>query len=78
MDTKTIDIVDKLFHAAFDRPSELHSAQYRAGAWAAIRDQANSAKRSPNGLYPPYPMGTAQADAWLAGYREGTLIWASH
>ena len=80
MDERTIDIVDKLFHAAFDMPREPHSAEYRAGARAAMLDRANSASanRSPIRQYPPYPMGTAQADAWLAGYHEGSLIWASH
>lgn len=78
MDTKTIHIVDKLFHAAFDIPSEPHSAQYRAGAWQAMWDQANSINRSPIHQYPPYPMGSAHADAWLAGYHKGKLLWASH
>jgi len=78
MPTATVDIVDKLYRAAFDMPREPHSAEYMAGARAALRAHANGASRSPVRQDPPYPMGTAQADAWLAGYHEGTLIWASH
>jgi hypothetical protein len=78
MDTAKVDVVDKLFHSAFDRPREPHSAEYRAGARAALWDRINSANRSPIRQDPPYPMGTAQADAWLAGYHEGSLVWASH
>lgn len=78
MDTAAIHIVDKLYHAAFDQPGEPHSPEYMAGARAALWDRVNGVSRSPIRQDPPYPMGTTQADAWLSGYHQGLLIWASH
>jgi len=47
------------------------SPEYKAGARYCLRYHAGEIPRA--GC--PYPMGTAQADAWLAGCWEGTELW---
>ena len=76
MDARTTGVTIKLFNAAFKKPREPRSDEYREGVRSALRDRAS---QNPPYSYRecPYRLGTAQADAWLAGYHEGTIIWAS-
>ena len=50
----------------FDRPRDPRSPAYKAGALAAIRLNLDGVD-----LGLPYAPGTAEHDAWLAGYAEG-------
>ena len=77
MDVKNIHIADSLFETAFNTLREPHSAEYKAGVLAALRDRENQANSSKERHDPPYTMGTAECDAWVAGYQEGLLIWES-
>jgi hypothetical protein len=77
MDTIVVNVADMLFEAAFRMPREPRSAEYKAGVLAALQDRVNRANHSPDRHDPPYPMGTALCDAWLAGYQEGMLVWES-
>lgn len=65
MDEKANDI----FRAAFAKPREPRSEAYKAGVRAAIcsRLRARQARC-------PYKLGTAEADAWFAGTKEGMCL----
>ena len=58
-----------LFAQVFDRPREPRSEAYRQGAWAAMQRVATHDTSRPAPC--PYGAGTAERDAWLAGYDEG-------
>lgn len=67
------DLVNQLFNAAFDKPRDPRSAEYKAGALAALEFRVM-------GLPVPCPHspGTAQADAFFSGLDEGHAIWRRH
>ncbi|GGX76817.1 hypothetical protein GJV26_17005 [Massilia dura] len=62
--------VDHLYHAAFSKPRDPRSPEYKAGVRAALAYRIEG-KRIPH-LYEP---GTAQDDAYHAGLAEGHGIW---
>jgi hypothetical protein len=65
--------VDDLMHQAFGRPRDPRSDEYKAGC----RDLLNY-KIHGTPLTRPYPMGTAQADAYYAGTDEGHDVYKRH
>ncbi|MBK9442567.1 MAG: hypothetical protein IPN53_15220 [Comamonadaceae bacterium] len=62
-------LVRRLMAAAFDGAREPRSPAYQAGVRAAL---AHKLCGTPKTL--PFDMGTAQADAWLAGCDEAYAI----
>lgn len=60
-----------LMLAAFSVPREPRSDEYKAGVRAAL-ELFIEGKRMP--FPPPFPLGTAAADAYLAGVDEGRAI----
>ncbi len=62
--------VDQLFNAAFSKPRDPRSAEYRAGVRAALAFRIEGAHVSH-----PYNPATAQDDAFHAGMAEGHAIW---
>jgi hypothetical protein len=65
-----IGTVDQLHTAAFDRPRDPRSAEYKAGVRAALEFRIEGAP-----IARPYPAGTAQDDAFDGGLAEGHAIW---
>ncbi len=61
-------IVSTLFSDAFDRPRHPRSDEYKAGFRVGASHVLDALKVE---LEPPYPLGSAQADAWFAGAQEG-------
>jgi hypothetical protein len=57
---------------AFAPGREPHSAEYKAGVRAILDWRINGVP-----LAAPYELGTAQADAYVAGQEEGKAIWRS-
>ncbi len=58
----------ELFEAAFSNERDPRSAEYKAGVLAALKFYLGEAAT----VGPcPYPLGSAQQDAWLAGTNEG-------
>lgn len=62
--------VQLLFKAAFDRPRDPRSSEYKAGVLASLAFRFNGVP-----VRCPYPVGTAAADAYFSGIDEGNLIW---
>lgn len=67
--------VDGLMAAAFDQPREPRSAAYKAGVRDLLTRRINGLTAPWSRDFVPYPMGTAEADAFLAGHDEGKQIW---
>lgn len=67
-------IAEKLVHdlvdAAFSRSTMPRSPEYKSGVEAYLLFRALGQR-----LSTPYPKGTAQFDAWLAGLDEGKGWW---
>lgn len=61
--------VDGLMAAAFDRPRDPRSDAYKTGARAHLQHVLNN-----KNTVVPYPLGTAEADAFFAGVDEGRAI----
>lgn len=64
-----VQLIERLLTASFEVARDPRSAAYRAGA----RDLLIS-KLCDTTLRSPFPLGTAQADAWFAGRDEGVSI----
>jgi hypothetical protein len=64
------DKAEELFEAAFSKPRDPRSDEYKAAVRAALRHHAHGEP-----IRCPYAVGTAQADAWFAGLDEGHAIW---
>jgi len=66
-------LVETLMRKAFDRPRTPRSKPYKEGAQWALDFRIR-------GLRPPcpYPVGTAEADAYFAGRDEGNGIWRAY
>lgn len=60
-----------LFNAAFQRPRDSRSVEYKRGVLYILLFKSGAIKRAPC----PYLEGSAQADAWLSGTDEGHSIW---
>ncbi len=60
----------RLFDEAFNRPRDPRSEEYKAGAMASLKYRCGE-----GGILCPYGIGTAQADAYFAGVKEGHEIW---
>ena len=58
---------DDLFCEAFDNARDKRSNAYKAGVTQALRVVLGEANNPPM----PFNMGSAEADAYLAGYDEG-------
>ena len=58
------------FGAAFDVPRDPRSAEYRDGALRILKLRLEGVALPPC----PFPMPSAQADAWWAGTDEGHRI----
>ena len=61
--------VDELMHKAFGVPRDPRSLEYKEGVRAVLEWRVNAVK-----IKSPYPMGTAQADAFYSGCDEGHRI----
>lgn len=59
------EIFDALFSGSM--PREARSTEYRQGVFCALRYRLQEIQR----MQCPYPIGTAQADAWFSGADEG-------
>jgi hypothetical protein len=70
---KALNLAESLFKAAFNTPRDLRSTEYKAGV-RAVLDFRIDGGRMPR----PYPVGTAQADAFYAGVDEGHRIWREY
>lgn len=68
-----MDLIEQLFKAAFDKPRDPRSAEYKEGVRAALAYRVNGAR-----IHCPYPAGSAQFDAFYAGIAEGHAIWRAH
>lgn len=69
-DHAVVQLVESALAAAFDQPRAPRSGQYRAGVRAALYSRA--------GLRPvrnPFPAGSCESDAFLAGVDEGQALW---
>lgn len=66
----------ELFKTLFDGPRDPRSAEYQEGCLYILRRKLDSIGQKPC----PYPMPSAQADAWLAGCQEGVrqYSWLMH
>lgn len=67
-------IYDNAFAADTGRTPR--STAYKQGALAALRHRAGEGPAPCDAL--PYELGTAAADAWLAGVQEGHAKWRDH
>lgn len=67
------DLVDQLFKAAFDRPRDPCSPEYRAGVRAWLNLRANDMP-----YVCPFAPGSASSDAFYAGVDEGRCIWRTY
>ncbi len=65
-----IGTVDHLFVAAFNRPRDPRSAEYKAGVRAALEFRIDGLP-----IRRPHVTGTAQDDAFDGGLAEGHAIW---
>ena len=64
----------QLFDDAFDVPREPRSAEYKAGVLYILERRCGEIEKS----LCPYPMGSAQSDAWYSGTDEGHRIFNAH
>ena len=62
--------IDKLMQQTFGRARDPRSDEYKAGCRALLECKAFKKQ-----IKCPYPMGTAQADAFYAGTDEGHGVW---
>jgi hypothetical protein len=62
--------VDRLMQSAFFNGRTPRSAEYKAGTRMALEHRIDR-----HDIVPPYPAGTAAADAFFAGLDEGKSIW---
>lgn len=60
-----------LFKAAFDVPRETRSTEYKAGCLYILRRKLDGIEKQDC----PYPIPSAQADAWLSGCEEGLRLY---
>ena len=58
---------DDLFNEAFGQPRDKRSQAYKTGVVQGLRVVLGEANNPPL----PYRLGTAEADAYFAGYDEG-------
>lgn len=63
---------DRLWREAHG-PRDPRSREYMAGIAAALDKRAGLVQH----IRTPHKVGTAQADAWFAGVREGHNLWDS-
>jgi hypothetical protein len=63
---------EALLFTAFSTPRTPRSPEYKAGALALLRFKCGLAERCEEC---PHPHGTAAADAWYSGLREGHSIF---
>lgn len=59
-----------VFENAFVGPRQPRSAAYRAGVLAALEFRFGEVERTRL----PYPVGSAEADAWFSGTDEGHAL----
>ncbi|SMG61535.1 hypothetical protein [Paraburkholderia susongensis] len=65
--------VDEMMEQAFFEGRDARSAEFKQGARDVL-----IARKEGSALPPiPFQMGTAQADAYLAGREEGGIIWST-
>jgi hypothetical protein len=67
-----------LFDAAFSKPRDPRSPEYKDGVMAALKFRL---KEAPTVMVPAYAsgrQGTAREDAFFAGVGEGHAIWRRH
>lgn len=62
----------QIFDDAFSRPRDPRSDEYKRGVFNALNYRLGVVQ----GLNCPYPVGSAQADAWFAGTSEGYALAA--
>ncbi len=67
------DLAKTLFDAAFSGPRDPRSVPYKAGVLAALRYRVDGAR-----MTNPYPVATAESDAWYAGTQEGHTLFRRH
>lgn len=63
-----------LFVEAFDGPRDQRSNEYKAGVLAVLQLRFGEI----DDVSCPYPLGTASADAYFAGCREGHTIYNNY
>lgn len=63
-------IIEAILAAAFNKPRDPRSPEYKAGVKAALTFRLA-------GIHSvlPYTLGTARADAWFSGTDEGHHLW---
>jgi hypothetical protein len=66
-------LVEELMRAAFECIRDPRSDAYKRGARELLKCRALGIA-----LRCPYPMGTAENDAFYAGSSEGSVIWQRH
>lgn len=64
------DLIEAIMAAAFNTARDPRSPAYRAGVRAALVFRLAGTR-----MVLPYPLGSAQADAWLYGKEEGHSLW---
>lgn len=62
--------VDELMSEAFAPGRDPRSSEYKQGVRAMLERKINGTT-----IPLPYDLGTAQADAYMAGWDEGARIW---
>lgn len=69
----------QMFDEAFASGSgrDPRSDEYKAGALAALQNRTGEDIR-PLSRRCPYPLGTAQADAWYSGVGSGLFVYREH
>lgn len=63
----------RLYERAFSAPRDPRSGAYKAGVLAALRFREIHAP-----MRCPWPIGSAEADAWYSGTEEGHRCWREH
>ena len=67
------DLAQQLFSRAFAMVRDPRSPAYKAGVLAALRYRCDGLRARC-----PYPMESAECDAWYAGTDEGHRRWREH
>ncbi len=67
---------ESIMRAAFDCPRDPRSPAYRLGCETAIRRRLAGTTTKPSAVDLPFRPGTAECDAWHAGYAEGRHLVA--
>ncbi|HEU0201844.1 MAG TPA: hypothetical protein VFR86_15600 [Burkholderiaceae bacterium] len=70
---EALSTAQKLLAEAFTRPRDPRSNEYKAGVRAALEFRLAGVA-----IDIPYPLGTAQADAFFSGLQEGHAIWRAY